>query len=557
MALVGQVGVKFTGDTAEYTAATARVKKENAAVAQSGRDMFKSLGSQFGKGSLLGDVGKALSGRGAFGGITMLLNETDNALKKAVELQTQYKLGAISAGEMADELAKSIPILGHIYSAGRSIHELISGEEAETAAIEASTKALEKKIQFQKDYAEGMKNLTRQNEDIKDFLDNKPGLTMKDVAAGKPGFQTDVNELRKWRERSVEDAPGIAAKREAALMKEITDEKTALGEHLKILKESAGASERFTPSGSGGAGKLIPADPKVLASIAETEQSLKKAENKASDLRANSSKNQQLVIDQIEAEARSKALHLGAGLVSDFIGPYADTALAAAKRVVEESRGISDVNRQVIESSRTEIQQYQDAINTLSFDQAKMSAKDYAQASSQIFRDTILKGVTDQLHLREEAKSAAKQAADVQLGAEDQLKQMMQDRLHAGAALGNSEAARAAARLQIESEIEQKRRQLIDIINNDKVNKNLRDSASDELGKLPALKDAMTSALNQSLNSPLIKATPQLSAHFSTNGPDASIPKGLLDQSTKQTSMLGQIFTAISKGWGTVVSIGN
>lgn len=95
------------------------------------KDALKSIKAEGGRGSSIGQLGQLLRGAGAVAGITILTRELAAATGKAADLATQLRLGKISGGEFAEQMAASVPILGQAWQAGRNIREIITGENAE------------------------------------------------------------------------------------------------------------------------------------------------------------------------------------------------------------------------------------------------------------------------------------------------------------------------------------------------------------------------------------------------------------------------------------------
>lgn len=96
---------------------------------------MKGIKAQLGEESGLGNFAKVLRGAGAVAGLGVLVAVLDNASKKAVELKNAFDAGKISAGGIAEELVKSLPILGQAFDLGRNIRELFTGEEAREQRI--------------------------------------------------------------------------------------------------------------------------------------------------------------------------------------------------------------------------------------------------------------------------------------------------------------------------------------------------------------------------------------------------------------------------------------
>jgi hypothetical protein len=72
---------------------------------------------------------KTLAGAGAVGAFTYIGRQLQQMADRAAEVATQFREGQIGAAEMSMEIAKAIPLLGSLVSAGRGIREAITGED--------------------------------------------------------------------------------------------------------------------------------------------------------------------------------------------------------------------------------------------------------------------------------------------------------------------------------------------------------------------------------------------------------------------------------------------
>jgi len=85
------------------------------------------LKQTFGRRGALGEFSELFMGGAAFGGITYLTRHLAGAADRAVELRDQFAAGEITAGQFADKIAASIPILGSVYTIFKDIGELMTG----------------------------------------------------------------------------------------------------------------------------------------------------------------------------------------------------------------------------------------------------------------------------------------------------------------------------------------------------------------------------------------------------------------------------------------------
>ena len=143
-------------DAAEKHAHDAKMRaerdRERAAVEQSQRSRSSGgavgaeeggrVGDSLGRSSALGRTLRALRGGGELYAFAQVAEGLNKVTGKAVELRDEFDKGNVSAGQMADQFSRSIPILGQIYSAGRNIRELFDGEAAAAARITEQANAL-------------------------------------------------------------------------------------------------------------------------------------------------------------------------------------------------------------------------------------------------------------------------------------------------------------------------------------------------------------------------------------------------------------------------------
>lgn len=133
-------------------------EQEAAKIAHEARQGFlEKLNESVGRKSELGHGLHALEGGGAVLGLglaTHLLGELSN---KVVEFDKELREGKKGGDEIADSLARSLPILGGIYTAGRNIHEIFSAEAAEVEQINRVSEIRTKGIEVQREALQKMK----------------------------------------------------------------------------------------------------------------------------------------------------------------------------------------------------------------------------------------------------------------------------------------------------------------------------------------------------------------------------------------------------------------
>lgn len=116
--------IKAGGAAIEFTADTSKADKEVSG-------FLEQLKKNFGRGSVFKESVELFAGAGIAKSISEAAERVDELTKKAVELKEAFGSGAKGAGEIAEELIKAVPIVGHLFDAGRNIRELFTGEAAQ------------------------------------------------------------------------------------------------------------------------------------------------------------------------------------------------------------------------------------------------------------------------------------------------------------------------------------------------------------------------------------------------------------------------------------------
>lgn len=102
----------------------------------------------------LKDVFEILRGGGAVAALSLGGQALNDSVKSVIQLRSEFDAGKISAGELSDKLAGSIPIYGQIWQAGRGIRELLTGQQSDIDRInqehEETNKYLEARVALQK-----------------------------------------------------------------------------------------------------------------------------------------------------------------------------------------------------------------------------------------------------------------------------------------------------------------------------------------------------------------------------------------------------------------------
>ncbi len=126
-------------------------------------------------------LGDTLMGAGAIGGVAFLAQGLAGAAAKAEELSIAFRNGAIGAGDVVDQIARSIPVLGSVYAATDSILEVINGAKAAAARLNSEFQSLTRasdgllKMNSQtKEWAKGMRDVAQAAKDAAYILSLPP-----------------------------------------------------------------------------------------------------------------------------------------------------------------------------------------------------------------------------------------------------------------------------------------------------------------------------------------------------------------------------------------------
>lgn len=123
--------------------------------AESFADKLKGVKAKLGEESVFGSALKSLRGAGALAGVGLAARELDGLARKITDLNNQYSAGKITVRDYADELIRSIPVIG---SLGTALGELAfsftaAGKEAAKALAQGAeaNEFRKQAIQFEKE----------------------------------------------------------------------------------------------------------------------------------------------------------------------------------------------------------------------------------------------------------------------------------------------------------------------------------------------------------------------------------------------------------------------
>lgn len=333
----GEAGMTFTGNDAPFQKTADRVEKTMAKVAQSmekGGDSVEGFIVNVREYTILTRMASGLKQMG----------------EAAEKMSVQFRLGKASGGELFEKIAEGIPIIGDFITAGRGIHEAITGEKAYTEVLKQQTEEQEKRTQAIKDFTSAMKQLARTQDDLTKDLTLPKGL----------GF--DISTIFTKGQRESEDAPEKVNEKYQKAANEIRAQKAQLQKVLQALNEQNHST--FVSGGEGVPEVELKPSPELLADIANAEKSLKFFEDKAAALDAAKSKVISLTQEKAKVDAFSESFNvLGKSLVeaNKHFGEMVNEVYKAAPKIHE-------FTQQVIEASI--------AASTTAFDKLRQQAKE-------------------------------------------------------------------------------------------------------------------------------------------------------------------------------------
>src|SRR5687768_474569 len=120
-----------------------RAKDEATGVFKKVGNSLESLKGSFGKRSDLDEVVDVLKGGGALAAISEIGQILGKMADKTQKWRAELAEGKIDAAGVVEELAKSIPVYGHVIDAGRKWRAILDGSAEEPSQINEEIKLSE------------------------------------------------------------------------------------------------------------------------------------------------------------------------------------------------------------------------------------------------------------------------------------------------------------------------------------------------------------------------------------------------------------------------------
>lgn len=194
MAIIGAITALFKAETSSWTKGCNQAGQDLDKLNKKSKGFFKDMKSQFGKGSLLGQSLKLAAGGGAIAGLTMALHEIGAMADKIIDIKAQFKAGTITAGELTDQLLKTLPVFGAMYEDALKIREIFTGEEAAAAEMFKKRNAANLQgVSLGEKTIELAKRLKAAQHDVTvEFLEQRRAQMQQLGAIGKTGLSKTI-----------------------------------------------------------------------------------------------------------------------------------------------------------------------------------------------------------------------------------------------------------------------------------------------------------------------------------------------------------------------------
>lgn len=111
--------------------ATQQFQRNSRQMEGSLRGAMERVEDQIGRRSGFGKLLEVATGAGAVAGFAILGQQLAQATSKARELANAFAAGRLGGAELADQVARSVPVLGNFYSAARNVVALLTNDHSE------------------------------------------------------------------------------------------------------------------------------------------------------------------------------------------------------------------------------------------------------------------------------------------------------------------------------------------------------------------------------------------------------------------------------------------
>jgi hypothetical protein len=282
---------------------------------------------------------------GAVGGIGFLAGELKDAVDQAMKLREEFQKGEISAGELTNKIAQSLPVIGSIVGLGASIREVMDGEQAALAAARSEAEDLDHLTSI---YRDSWKQITDLHE--RSAIATERIRQETELLRQQPGPQS-FSRIGVALSQTAEDATRQATADIAEKTKALADEK------LRIVKQQQSivipeVRTEAVSGGEGGRGTIVSNEREVADIIQRHARLGLRIKQIDADIAKERAGIEADLQDNITALAersiddRARNLFQRAGdSARDLIGRFVASGEESRRRLAEEQRGREENDR--------------------------------------------------------------------------------------------------------------------------------------------------------------------------------------------------------------------
>lgn len=210
--------------------------------AQKELDTLGSLKKGLGEESAFGNLAKIAAGSGAVAGLTLAGRELGLLADKALEFDRDLRAGKKTGAEVAEGLAKSLPVFGGLIDAGRKFRGVIDGTAAEVEGISDFNKLIGDATTAHKAAAARLLEARREVADaIGDLKDQRALIGLLEPARSLLALEQQrlkiKRELAVLQEKKPKDIDAEYGPRLSALRQAITDKDAEVAAASKKLAD--------------------------------------------------------------------------------------------------------------------------------------------------------------------------------------------------------------------------------------------------------------------------------------------------------------------------------
>lgn len=339
---------------------------------QAGESFIENLKSEVGRSSAAHELIEIFRGAGPAIAIGLAAHETKELAEGFEKAVDEFREGKITTGEMADQLARSIPILGDIYSAGRAIREIFTGEEAAIAAINEQAERLDKLLDSNRDKARELAAYFRQTAEHRYELGPTLSPTAKDQLSNSDALRDKTLSENQDFHKTRGDLGAELSKAQAAAR----DEQAYIENLKKASIVSGGAAASFAAPLAHAASERQKVDNEKVEELnREFQVETIQHEQRLTALKADAEKTRSAIAAEArreqeikESEHRAIVLQIerDGALESNRISAEADVERLRASgrdfdaQVAQVRAGLTQQEEQIDANARKEIETYGD-----------------------------------------------------------------------------------------------------------------------------------------------------------------------------------------------------